>query len=134
MASEVNIKVVNELGEVVYPQGVDWEKWKKRLKNALDWLSRPHGKSVLQGCPVLSFTASPAFTGGVRAHQQLNETLWAIQALQVVYPQIVIGNVTGKIDQGQLRDESARAFLLDGVGVLITQIANAPMRGRSRCS
>ncbi|ALI10863.1 MULTISPECIES: NADPH-dependent FMN reductase [Pseudomonas] len=104
------------------------------LKNALDWLSRPHGKSVLQGCPVLSFTASPAFTGGVRAHQQLNETLWAIQALQVVYPQIVIGNVTGKIDQGQLRDESARAFLLDGVGVLITQIANAPMRGRSRCS
>jgi hypothetical protein len=39
MASQVNIKVVNELGEVVYPQGVDWEKWKKRLKNALDWLS-----------------------------------------------------------------------------------------------
>lgn len=104
------------------------------LKNALDWLSRPHGKSVLQGCPVLSFTASPAFTGGVRAHQQLNETLWAIQAVQVVYPQIVIGNVTSKIDQGQLRDESARAFLLDGVGALITQIANAPMRGRSRCS
>ena len=42
------------------------------LKNALDWLSRPHGKSVLRGCPILSFTASPAFTGGVRAHQQLN--------------------------------------------------------------
>jgi hypothetical protein len=39
MASQINIKVVNELGEVVYPQGVDWEKWKKRLKNALDWLS-----------------------------------------------------------------------------------------------
>lgn len=39
MASQINIKVVNELGEVVYPQGVDWEKWKKRLKNALEWLS-----------------------------------------------------------------------------------------------
>jgi hypothetical protein len=39
MASQISIKVVNELGEVVYPQGVDWEKWKKRLKNALDWLS-----------------------------------------------------------------------------------------------
>ena len=36
MASQLNIVVVNELGEQVYPQGVDWEKWKKRLKNALD--------------------------------------------------------------------------------------------------
>jgi len=39
MASQLNIIVLNELGERVYPQGVDWEKWKKRLKNALDWLS-----------------------------------------------------------------------------------------------
>lgn len=99
------------------------------LKNALDWLSRPHGKSVLLGCPVLSFTASPAFTGGVRAHQQLNETLLAIQAVQVVYPQIVIGNVSSKIDQGKLQDETARAFLLDGVGALLTQIAKEPARG-----
>jgi chromate reductase len=103
------------------------------LKNALDWLSRPHGKSALQGCPVRSFTASPAFTGGVRAHQQLNETLWAIQALQVAYPQIVIGNVTSKIEHGQLRDESARAFLLDGVVALIAQIAREPARRSSRC-
>ncbi|WP_210015484.1 NADPH-dependent FMN reductase, partial [Pseudomonas palmensis] len=34
------------------------------LKNALDWLSRPHGHSVLTGRGVLTFTASPAFTGG----------------------------------------------------------------------
>lgn len=39
MASQLNIIVVNELGERVYPQGVDWEKWKKRLKNALEWLN-----------------------------------------------------------------------------------------------
>jgi len=38
MASQLNIIVVNELGERVYPQGVDWEKWKKRLQKALDWL------------------------------------------------------------------------------------------------
>ncbi|MCU7247444.1 NADPH-dependent FMN reductase [Pseudomonas koreensis] len=99
------------------------------LKNALDWLSRPHGKSVLLGCPVLSFTASPAFTGGVRAHQQLNETLLAIQAVQVVYPQVVIGNVTSKIDHGLLRDESACTFLSDGIAALIRQIAKEPGRG-----
>lgn len=93
------------------------------LKNALDWLSRPHGQSVLRGRPVLSFTASPAFTGGVRAHQQLNETLWAIQAAMVVYPQIVIGNVTGKIEQGRLVDEATCNFLMDGVGALIERAA-----------
>ena len=38
MASQLNIIVVNELGERVYPQGVDWDKWKKRLFKALDFL------------------------------------------------------------------------------------------------
>src|ERR1700736_3582600 len=45
------------------------------LKNALDWISRPHGLSVLRKKPVLTMTASPAFTGGVQAQQQMNETL-----------------------------------------------------------
>ena len=33
-----NIIVINEAGEQVYPQGVDWDKWKKRLKKGLEWL------------------------------------------------------------------------------------------------
>ena len=33
-----NIIVTNEEGQRVYPQGVDWEKWKKRFFNALAWL------------------------------------------------------------------------------------------------
>ena len=85
------------------------------LKNALDWLSRPHGQSVLKGKPVLTFTASPAFTGGVRAQQQLNETLWAIPAELVRYPQIVIGSVGTKIEQGRLVDTAARQFLENGL-------------------
>lgn len=89
------------------------------LKNALDWLSRPHGKSNLTGKPTLTFTASPAFTGGVRAHQQLNETLQAVQAQQIVYPQIVIGSVAGKIIEGRLVDDAATTFLMQGVNKLI---------------
>lgn len=85
------------------------------LKNALDWLSRPHGGSVLKAKPVLTFTASPAFTGGVRAQQQLNETLWAIPAELARYPQIVIGGVTGKIENGRLADDSTRGFLSGGL-------------------
>jgi chromate reductase, NAD(P)H dehydrogenase (quinone) len=37
------------------------------LKNALDWASRPYGRSPLRGKPVLTMTASVASTGGVRA-------------------------------------------------------------------
>src|ERR1700737_5420653 len=45
------------------------------LKNALDWASRPYGRSALRGKPALTMTASPAFTGGVRAQQKKNEGL-----------------------------------------------------------
>src|SRR5439155_26981644 len=58
------------------------------LKNALDWASRPYGHSALKGKPVLTITTSPAFTGGVRAHQQMNETLASIPARQLLRPQI----------------------------------------------
>ncbi|MNL34191.1 NADPH azoreductase [compost metagenome] len=102
------------------------------LKNALDWISRPHGKSTLTGKPVLTFTASPAFTGGVRAHQQLNETLVAIQAVQVVYPQIVIGNVGSKLKDGLLVDKAAISFLMDGVIRLVQRIYNWPTQETSR--
>ncbi len=88
------------------------------LKNTLDWLSRPHGRSVLKDKPVLVFTASPAFTGGVRAQQQVNEALWAVQARLAPYPQIVIGGVHGKIREGKLEDEAARRFLAEGIEVL----------------
>ncbi|MBX6689846.1 NAD(P)H-dependent oxidoreductase [Pseudomonas sp. USTB-Z] len=88
------------------------------LKNALDWLSRPHGKSVLTAKPVLTFTASPAFTGGVRAQQQLNETLWAVSAELTRYPQIVIGSVHSKLSNGRLVDESTRNYLRLGVKAL----------------
>jgi len=61
------------------------------LKNALDWISRPYGKSALTGKPVLTITSSLATTGGVRAVAQLNETLIAIAAQIVLRPQAVIG-------------------------------------------
>lgn len=45
------------------------------LKNALDWASRPAMKSPVRGKPILIMTASPAFTGGVRAQHEMRETL-----------------------------------------------------------
>ncbi|SDG80180.1 chromate reductase [Pseudomonas flavescens] len=92
------------------------------IKNTLDWLSRPHGRSPLKEKPVLAFTASPAFTGGVRAQQQLNESFWALQALLVPYPQIVIGSVGAKLGEGRLQDEAARQFLKQGIEAMVALI------------
>ena len=45
------------------------------LKNAIDWLSSPPSTAALIGKHALIITASPAFTGGVRAQAHLRESL-----------------------------------------------------------
>jgi chromate reductase len=95
------------------------------LKNALDWASRPYGRSALRGKPVLTMTTSPAFTGGVRAQQQMNETLVAIPARLVLRPQIVIGGVHEKVRDGRLVDEASLRFALAGVDDLLEEVRAA---------
>src|SRR6266852_1829846 len=95
------------------------------LKNGLDWASRPYGRSALRGKPVLTLTASPAFTGGVRAQQQMNETLTSIPARPVLRPQIVIGGVHEKVRDGRLVDEATLRFALAGVDDLLEEIRAA---------
>lgn len=70
------------------------------LKNALDWASRPYGKSVLIEKPVLMISVSPAFTGGVRAHAHANEALLSIPVRLVPGAQVVIGNISDKVSAG----------------------------------
>src|ERR1700738_2091670 len=95
------------------------------LKNALDWAPRPQGCAGLRKKPVLTMTTSPAFTGGVRAQQQLNETLASIPARPVLRPQIVIGGVHEKVRNGLLIDEAALRFALAGVDDLLEEIRAA---------
>jgi len=85
------------------------------LKNALDWASRPFGKSVLIHKPVLVISVSPAFTGGARAHAQVNETLLSIPADVIGGPQVVIGNAASKIVDGSVADKNDLAFAISAV-------------------
>src|SRR5260370_6911026 len=96
------------------------------LKSGLDGASRLFGRSVLRGKPVLTMTASPAFTCGVRAQQQMNETLASIPACPVLRPQIVIGGVHEKVRDGRLVDEATLRFALAGVDDLPQEIKAAP--------
>jgi chromate reductase len=95
------------------------------LKNALDWASRPYGRSALRGKPVRTMTASPAFTGGARAQQLMNETLVSIPARFVVRRQIVIGGVHEKVRGGRFVGEAALHFALAGVDDLLDEIRAA---------
>ena len=95
------------------------------LKNALDWASRPYGRSALRNKPVLTMTASPAFTGGVRAQQQMNETLASIPARPLFRPQIVIGSVHEKVRDGRVIDEATLGFALAGVDDILEEIRAA---------
>lgn len=93
------------------------------LKNALDWASRPYGKSSLAGKHVLTATSSPAFTGGARAQAQLSETLGATGARVLLRPQIVIGLAHEKIKDGKLVDAATLGFLTTGIDDLLKAIA-----------
>ena len=85
------------------------------LKNALDWASRPSGKSVLRHKPVLILSNAPGFTGGVRAQTQLFETLLANQAFIAPERQIVIAGVADKIRDGRFIDKTNVAFAVAAV-------------------
>jgi chromate reductase, NAD(P)H dehydrogenase (quinone) len=90
------------------------------LKNALDWASRPYGKSVLINKPALVISVSPAFTGGVRAHAQVNETLLSIPARLMGGPQVVIAGIADKIKDGALVDEASLSFALASIRRMIS--------------
>src|SRR5713101_7217600 len=92
------------------------------LKNGLDWASRPYGRSVLRGKPVLTMTASTAFTGGVRAQQQMNETLASIPARLGGGGGGGGGGGHEKVRDGRLVDEATLRFALAGVDDLLDEI------------
>ncbi len=92
------------------------------LKNAFDWVSRPHNGSPLRGKPVLIVTSSPAFTGGVRAQYQIRETLVSALARPVATPEIVVGGVGAKIVGGRFEDGATIEIALAGLAAMFAEI------------
>lgn len=89
------------------------------LKNAIDWVSRPPGKSVLDAKPVAILGASPGMTGTARAQTQLRQTL-AYNACRVLPPpEVLIGRVHEKVQDGELSDDKSREY----VGKTLTRFA-----------
>lgn len=82
------------------------------LKNALDWASRPPGRSPMQGKPAAIMGASPGVTGTARAQEQLRQTLTYNGVYVVPEPEVLVGRVDRKVDAaGNFVDQSAAPFI-----------------------
>lgn len=91
------------------------------LKNALDWASRPAFRSPLKGKHVLLMSSSPAVTGGVRALNQLRETLVSCMSRAIVTQEVVIPQVFDKFVNGVFESEPHLSFVEAAVDVLIAE-------------
>lgn len=79
------------------------------LKNALDWGSRPYGKSCWDGKPVILQSAAAGFMGGGRAQYHLRQVLGYFSMKQMYFPEVFVGGSHTKFDaEGKLTDEMAR--------------------------
>lgn len=82
------------------------------LKNAIDWASRPPGKTPLDGKPVALMGASPGMMGTSRAQYHLRQICVFLNLLPLNKPEVFIAQAHQKFDaDGRLTDQPTRQFL-----------------------
>ncbi len=82
------------------------------LKNAVDWASRPPGKSVLNGKPAAIMGATPGGLGTARAQPQLRQSFVFTQTYALLQPEMYVARAQEKFDaSGRLVDEPTRRQL-----------------------
>jgi chromate reductase len=79
------------------------------LKNAIDWASRPPGKSAFQRKPAAILGASPGMLGTARAQLQLRQVLASNETYVLLRPEVLVARAQEKFDAaGRLTDEPTR--------------------------
>jgi chromate reductase len=82
------------------------------LKNAIDWGSRPYGKSAWAGKPAAIAGASVGAVGTAVAQQQLRAVLGYLDMPTLGQPEVFIHFRDGLIDdQGSITNEGTQKFL-----------------------
>ena len=82
------------------------------LKNAIDWASRPAGKSVLNRKPAAIMGCSPGLGGTIRAQHALRQTFVFTETYVMLQPEIKIPSAAPLFDSsGRLIDENTRQHL-----------------------
>jgi chromate reductase len=82
------------------------------LKNAVDWASRPAGKSVLNRKPAAIMGCSPGLGGTIRAQHAIRQSFVFTETYVMVQPEIKIPSAAPLFDPaGKLTDETTRQHL-----------------------
>ena len=84
------------------------------LKNAIDWASRPGGRSVLTEKPVAIMGASPSGGATARAQAHLRDGLAYTNAFVLPLPEVLVGLAHKKFnDDGELTDQRTQEEVRD---------------------
>jgi chromate reductase, NAD(P)H dehydrogenase (quinone) len=82
------------------------------LKNAIDWASRPAGKSVLNRKAAAIMGCSPGLGGTIRAQHALRQTFVFTDTYVMGQPEIKIPSAAPLFDEsGRLADENTRQYV-----------------------
>jgi chromate reductase, NAD(P)H dehydrogenase (quinone) len=93
-----------------------------QLKNAVDWLSRPHATSVLRNKPVAVVGASSGAFGAVWAQAELRKVL-ATAGARVVDGDVAVGHAHERFDaNGVLTDDDLLAQFQEVVDALVAAV------------
>lgn len=101
------------------------------LKNAIDWASRPAGKSPLNGKPAAVMGASPGMGGTARAQLSIRDSFVFTQTPVLPGPEVLVFQAHEQFDEkGQLIREDTRDFLrglLERFGVFVRRFQEEPV-------
>jgi len=82
------------------------------LKNAIDWVSRPAGKSVLNRRPAALMGCSPGLGGTIRAQHALRQSFVFTDTYVMCQPEIKIPSAAPLFDASvKLNDENTRQHI-----------------------
>jgi len=99
-------------------------------KNAIDWGSRPYGKSAWDGKPAGILSASVGQIGGARAQYELRQSMVFLNMFPINRPEVIVAFAQQKFDNnGRLTDAAARKFIADHVAEL-ARYTRVLQRGR----
>jgi chromate reductase, NAD(P)H dehydrogenase (quinone) len=103
------------------------------LKNAVDWASRPAGRSSLTRKPVAIMGAAPGAFGTVRAQLALRQSFLRTDSGVVTKPEVHVFQAAGRFDAaGNLVDEGARDLVAKLLAGLAAKIREPAEVGRPR--
>ncbi|CAN5171034.1 NAD(P)H-dependent FMN reductase [soil metagenome] len=101
------------------------------LKNAIDWASRPPGKSPLQRKPIGLVGASGGRGGTIRAQLHLRQVFIFTESYVMLRPEVLVQTAREKFDEsGRLTDEQTRGFLRKHLEALLQWARKFPLEAR----